>query len=166
MVDVTHHNYIKQRDCAKPLHLRNILEMLNRERGQDVARDEAAEIEAEGECAVGLEIMFRLLGRETNLVETPLVEKIVLCRVLLDGLRAAPARYRQRRGHAPANIRLLHLGCARRGPNHIATGLLGLDQLIWWSVTEMPFDLWLIVLAPGLWFLAAATPSKVVKFLR
>jgi hypothetical protein len=46
------------------VHLRDVLEVLNRKRRQDMARQEAAEIEPKGECAVGLEIMVRLLRRE------------------------------------------------------------------------------------------------------
>ena len=43
---------------------RDVLKILDHKRGQDMARQEAAEIEAEGECAIGLEIMVRLLRRE------------------------------------------------------------------------------------------------------
>jgi hypothetical protein len=52
------------------------------------------------------------------------------------------------------------------GPSDIATGLLGVDRLIWWSVTDAPFEFWLIAFIPALWFGASLVPFAVVKLYR
>lgn len=40
-------------------------------------------------------------------------------------------------------------------PGEVATGLRGLDQIVWWFLTDAPLELWLIVIFPSIGLLLA-----------
>jgi hypothetical protein len=48
-------------------------------------------------------------------------------------------------------------------PQEIATGLLGLDNIVWWFMTT-PLELWLIVIFPSIWFAALSLPTTIAKW--
>ena len=50
-------------DDLAAVYFRDVLEMLDNERGHHVARQKTSEIEAEGKSAIGLEVMLGLLRR-------------------------------------------------------------------------------------------------------
>ena len=47
-------------------------------------------------------------------------------------------------------------------PQEIATGLLGLDSIVWWFMTA-PLELWLIVIFPSIWFATLSLPTTIAK---
>jgi hypothetical protein len=47
-------------------------------------------------------------------------------------------------------------------PQEIATGLLGLDQIVWWFMSA-PLELWLIVIFPSIWFASLTLPTTLAK---
>ncbi len=46
-------------------------------------------------------------------------------------------------------------------PSEIATGLLGLDKIVWWLIAVAPLELWLIIITPLLWMAAYKLPYAI-----
>jgi hypothetical protein len=47
--------------------------------------------------------------------------------------------------------------------SEVATGLRGLDKIVWWFLADAPLELWLIVILPSIWFATASIPSAIAK---
>ena len=50
-------------------------------------------------------------------------------------------------------------------PSEVATGLRGLDQIVWWFLTDAPLELWLIVIFPSIWSATGNLPAVIEKRL-
>jgi hypothetical protein len=48
-------------------------------------------------------------------------------------------------------------------PQEIATGLLGLDSIVWWFVAVAPLELWFVVIFPLVWFATLSLPTAIAK---
>jgi hypothetical protein len=51
-------------------------------------------------------------------------------------------------------------------PGDVATGWVGLDQIVWWFLADAPAELWLILIFPSIWIATGILPSVIEKRLR
>jgi len=48
-------------------------------------------------------------------------------------------------------------------PGDVATGLRGLDKIVWWCLADAPLELWLIVIFPLIWIAMLSLPFVIAK---
>ena len=48
-------------------------------------------------------------------------------------------------------------------PSDVATGLRGLDKIVWWCLADAPLELWLIVIFLSIWIAMLSLPFVIAK---